>query len=63
MGSTSDDIQIIKSGHEIKSEIQQKHGIHTDTSVNNKNKIRFREWPRACFLRFLENDFLKVIFQ
>ena len=44
----------MESGHETKSEIQQKYGTHIDKPIN-KNET-FQEWPRACFLRFSEND-------
>lgn len=40
MQNTEADIQIMKSGHETKSEIQQKSGIPIDKPVNNK-KIGF----------------------
>lgn len=45
----------MKSGYEIKSEIQQKYSTHIDKLTNNKNE-KFHEWPKACFLRFSEND-------
>lgn len=59
MQSTKVDIQLLKSEHETKSEIQQKTGMHIDKAVNNKNEIRFHEWPRTCFPRFPGNYFLK----
>lgn len=36
MQNTEADIQIIKSGHETKREIQQKSGVSNDKTVNNK---------------------------
>lgn len=51
---------IVRSRHEIKSEIQQKHGIHIDIPINNKNKTRV---AKSMLFRFLENDVLQVIFQ
>lgn len=60
MPSTKNDIQIMKFEYEAESEIQQKCGIHRGISVKIKNKTQFHQQPKAYFLRFLGNDFLKI---
>lgn len=50
MQSTEVDIQLLKSEHETKSEIQQKTGKPIDKAVNDENEIRLHERPEHASL-------------